>query len=516
MRFISLLFLLLVSAAMLFAVSLPDGSTAIVKETVVQKLPNFSTPLFSPDAARFALVVGEKQRYLLCAGKKSPVYDSLIADYSPGGKHLVYMAQRGEDTIIAIDGVVQPAEVRDVHYSDDDAHAAFIVAKKFVIKVADKGTGALPASKEITQDKEAIRINGKEGPPYDSISSFSWSADGKHFFYIASKGSSECLVVDGTASAELYDATTIHAQFSPDSAHLAMVAQRKGKWTFCLDGAVKKDSYDALVGPLFSTDSRHVAIIAQRKGEAGESFSAVIDGVEGCWYKRVDSFHFSPDGLHYVYSAQKTTDRCTIVQDGKELKEYPITLWPSFSHDSKHLGYFVWCEEANKLGHTFIKGFAVVDGKETKSYDKVLRPAQSTGLIYSPDSQRWVFPAKYFWTTEAEAKAHNYPDQDLLVTSEGTEYRHQRASGIDSDTLTFSSDSRHLAYFIRSGGDGFDGYALAIDGVQVTDSYSTLYKDSAARFPIFTAPDKLFFYVGKDTADSSALVKVEVTIKDKG
>jgi hypothetical protein len=292
-----------------------------------------------------------------------------------------------------------------------------------------------------------------------------------------------------------------------------MTAQRRGKMALYLDGAVKAGGYAAVVGPLFSADSRHVVIIAQRQGEAGESFSAVIDGVEGPWYKRVDSFHFSPDGLHTVYSAQKTADCCTIVQDGKELKDYPITLWPSFTPDSKHLGYVVWSEEAVKLGHTFIKGFAVVDGKESKSYDKVLRPAQSAGLLFSPDSQRWAFPAKYFWATEDEEKAHDYPDQDLLVTSEGAEYRPEHASGIDSDTLTFSPDSRHLAYFIRGGGDGFDGYALCLDGVQVTDCYASFYKDTTAHFPIFTAPDKLFFYVSKDTNEQSTLVKVEVTVK---
>ena len=76
----------------------------------------------------------------------------------------------------------------------------------------------------------------------------------------------------------------------------------------------------------------------------------------------------------------------------------------------------------------------MVDGKESKSYDKLLRPPKSPGMIFSSDSQRWVFPAKYFWSTEEEAKAHNYPNQDLLVTSDGGEYRPEQASGIESDT----------------------------------------------------------------------------------
>ncbi len=509
MRFTGLLLCLCCSVAVLCAVPLPDGSTATVKETVVQKLPNFSTPFFTPDGARYALVVGEHQQYLLSAGKKSPVYDSLVADFSPGGKHLVYMATRGAAATIVIDGEVQPAEVRDVRYSDDDAHVAFIVAKKVVTHVIKDGKTI-----EIPQEEEAVRINGKDGPTYAEIASFQWSADGKHYSYVASQGPGEYLVTDGTPGKESYDAGSIHALFSPDGAHQAMIGMRQGKCVYALDGAVKTENYDALSGPLFSPNSRHVAVIAKRLGDAGEGFCAIIDGVEGAWYKRVDSFHFSPEGEHSVYSAQKTADSCTIVQDGKELKDYPVTLWPAFSPDSRHLGYIVLSEDGVKLGQTFHKGFAVVDGKESKSYDTLLRPPQSPGILFSPDSQRWVIPAKYFWATDDEAKAHNYPDQDLLVTSDGVEYRPEHASAIEIDTLTFSPDSRHLAYVIHGGGDGFDGYALCVDGVQVTDFYSTVYKDTA-HFPIFSAPDTLFFYASKDASDSSALVKVAVSFKSQ-
>ena len=52
--------------------------------------------------------------------------------------------------------------------------------------------------------------------------------------------------------------------------------------------------------------------------------------------------------------------------------------------------------------------------------------------------------------------------------------------------MTFSPNSRHLAYVIHGGGDGFDGYAMCVDGVQVTDGYNNLYKDTAP-FPLFSA-----------------------------
>ncbi len=493
MRLTGLLLGLIFTAAALFAAPLPDGSSVTMKETVVQKLPNDSTPIFNADGTRIALLVADKQQYLLYEGKKSPLFDSLTAVFSPGGKHLFYVALRGKTMVIAIDGVAQPADVRDVSFSSDDAHVAYIVANK---------------------DKQCVRTDGKDGPLFDTISAFHWSPSSKRCCYIAGQGEQECLVVDGTAGSEKYDAGTTRALFSPDDQQLAVCARHNGKWALSLDGVVKAGGYDDLVGPFFSAGGKHLAVIAHR-GTAGDSL--IMDGVEGAWYARVDSFHFSPDGLHYTYNAQKSDGSCCVVEDGKELQGYPITLWPSFSPDSKRLGYVVWSEQAEKLGRTFTKGFVVVDGKASQSYDKVLCPGQSDGILFSPDSQRWVFPAKYFWATAAEAKAHaNYPDQDLLVTSEGTEYRHEHASEIDTDSLAFSPDSRHLVYFIYGGESGYKGVALCIDGVQVTDFFPTLFTDATVRFPIFSAPNKLFFYVCKETEEASLLVKEEVTLTGKG
>jgi S1-C subfamily serine protease len=104
---------------------------------------------------------------------------------------------------------------------------------------------------------------------------------------------------------------------SPDSRHLACVAQRGGQQFVAVDGVAGKP-YDWIGGkPLFSPDSQRLAYVAATVRQGVLSWHVVVDDVEGKGYRGIAWHHpllddrlypFSPDSKRIAYVATPLVD----------------------------------------------------------------------------------------------------------------------------------------------------------------------------------------------------------------
>jgi hypothetical protein len=145
---------------------------------------------------------------------------------------------------------------------------------------------------------------------------------------------------------------------------------------------------------VFSPDSKHVAYIAQ---SAGKKFVVVMDGREEKPYDNIGngSLLFSPDSTHLAYGAQ-SGDKRFVVLDGKELKRYvgvgSRTL--IFSPDSKNFAYIAQTEK---------KQIVVVNGKEIDKYDAIVALEKGAFIFDRSDILRFLaFKDQSIYMVEAK------------------------------------------------------------------------------------------------------------------
>ena len=257
---------------------------------------------------------------------------------------------------------------------------------------------------------------------------------------------------------------------SPDRRHLAMVAERDGKWAVCLDG-VAGAGYDRLgpaelqggpqsgPGPgigalqppiIFSPDGRRLAYEALK----GQKVVAVVDGQDGSEFDSINYIQFSPDGKQVAYSASSAGQHRAVI-DRRPQPPYDAVTWMRFSPTGKHFIY------GAQKGQKVVQ---VLDGDEFEG---------EGGASFSPDDTRvaltlkkrnkWVVVvdgregAEYAWITSEPRFTR---DGRHLFYDASKDTRHVRVvdgvEGPDCDMFgmglpTFSLDGKRVAYVVRRG-----------------------------------------------------------------
>ncbi|MCX5682142.1 MAG: hypothetical protein NT049_00435 [Planctomycetota bacterium] len=279
----------------------------------------------------------------ICGGPRSRNFDLVV---SPDGRHVAVWMRRGKQEFVILDGVEgKPYDVRRypwrLEFSPDSNRLAY---------VASKGENVV------------IVVDSRESAGYDSVFSFAFSLDSKHWAAKADRRVEgewrHGLLVDGV-EAGWYDSINGTPCFSPDMQRVAYVAERSRHRLQCflvVDG-VEGNEFDPASNPCltFSPDSRRAAYVARR---AGKSF-AVFDDVEGRPYERVLYPRFSSDSRRTAYLAC-SGDRWFVVVDGKEGKPYENCSPPVFSPDSRQVAYTAVRAQ---------KEFLVVVGSEIGPYE---------------------------------------------------------------------------------------------------------------------------------------------------
>ena len=140
-------------------------------------------------------------------------------------------------------------------------------------------------------------------------------ADGKHVFYVASRGWHQWYGCVDDHESQLYDRVWDDtARFNPDGKGFAFVAERQGKLFVVVDG-VEGRNYDEIIDGLlcFSPNGRRIAYTARRDN----LFQVVLDGAEGPAYTSAGRPFFSPHFRRIAYTAVRQ-EKQFIVLDGVE------------------------------------------------------------------------------------------------------------------------------------------------------------------------------------------------------
>jgi hypothetical protein len=230
-----------------------------------------------------------------------------------------------------------------------------------------------------------VVVNGKHGKFYDAIGGLIFSPDSAQVAYAAKTDVTWAAVANGKEG-KSYDGIRRLA-FSPDSRRLAYLADSGEKMVFVVDGVEGKpyasiveadaikllhsckdevywDAYYIEKPFLFSPDGQRAAYVAkvgEKRFNAGEKWSAVVDGKEEQPYDGIGGLAFSPDSRHVAYVAGAGTKQF-VVGDGKEGKQYDgLVKGTKCEFDSSS-------DTSSKL-HYLAKKNTSSDGK---SYDIVL------------------------------------------------------------------------------------------------------------------------------------------------
>jgi WD40 repeat protein len=307
--------------------------------------------------------------------------------------------------------------------------------------------------------------------------------------YLAKAGVQWAAVVDGTEGNFYDDAQGL--LFSPDSLHVAYVANIEGKEVLLVDGK-KQASYDYISSKtkgdmtvLYSPDGKSMAYGAQIK----DMWTVVVNGKQGKFYDAVAGLVFSPDSAQAAYAAQ-TDDKWAAVANGKESKAYDAISRLLFSPDGRRLAYLADSGEKKVLVLDEVEGKPYASIVETESMKLLHRCKDEVcwdafyiekPFLFSPDSKRVAYVAK------VGEKRFNASEKWSAVVDGKEERPYDGIGG-----LNFSPDSRHVAYVAGAGAKQF----VVADGKE-GKRYDGLVKGTRCAFD---SSNELHYLAKKNTS----------------
>lgn len=227
---------------------------------------------FTPDGTHLLYVAYDRARgksFLVRDGEEVAAYDNLPDTsgirFAPGGKRMYFRLRKEEG---GKDGVVVDGRA---YYYDDIKDVEFTPGGRHSIFKAQRGRGWV------------MVVDGAESELYEpdgERGEVGWSRDGRLAFskeggrvaYVGRKGGKEFVVLDGAAGAS-YD-TVANLDFTPDGRHIVYTARRAGKSLVVVDG-VEGREYDAFLpageyehdGSLNVEGATALSILARRGSE---------------------------------------------------------------------------------------------------------------------------------------------------------------------------------------------------------------------------------------------------------
>lgn len=196
---------------------------------------------FKGDSDKLIYLASKKDKaVVICGDKESAEYDkepfmpagpgsrtkSPALMFSPDFEHYAWFPRRGTKWFAVVDGVESPAyDVAAMSYDMPFSKALFSPdSKRFAyIALEDAPNPPKPVQPERRTDVPkvcSVVVDGVKGKAYDVIEKIIFSPDSKHIAYIARRGDSRLVVVDGVEQAEYGSINADSLVFSPDSKHL--------------------------------------------------------------------------------------------------------------------------------------------------------------------------------------------------------------------------------------------------------------------------------------------------------
>jgi rRNA maturation protein Nop10 len=471
---------------------------------------NVEEVVLSNDGMRFAAKIKRgKQWVLVIDGKEERAFDDIVGiSFSlPGAQHIVYSAKRGGKWKEMMDDkelgpefdALAPDPSRYPHTSAGepwtpvpyspgnisgllnglDAAGMFytIISTRLGQSVAPTSTDAAKAMRGsswfwqsdalqrhaygIRRGKTSLMIvDGKEGPGFEEVGGPAFSPDAQRMAYAAKRGKEWRIVADGAEGPGFQEIGA--PAFSPDGLRLVYAGKSEKHWAM-VEGPASGPKFMEISPPYFSADGKHLAYWARRQAKKGMVESEVYvvselivaDGKEGPEFDAAGPPVFSPDGRHLAYWAKGKKKEHVLIVDGQPKFEFKELLaGPEFSPDGQHIAYIDW-SNGGFVGILDGKGVAEskAPGYHTLSPGKYF----AEQITFSPDSRRLAYVVvsggENYWEGATKRAKRR-------VVVDGHEDNLYDAYGIN---LTFSSDSRHVAYVVH-GGIKKDKSAVVVDG----------------------------------------------------
>lgn len=170
--------------------------------------------------------------------------------------------------------------------------------------------------------RKVVLIDGVEGPVFDEIPQFIFSAQvpiyfsrtGGHHAYVGRRGGDFIAVVDGKEAGTLFTSQTQESVsynnnqgwkfwFNSDGSRLAYagIAPAGGGFVMVVDG-VKSPVYRGIDFRQTMMNGKRFIYVAQT---ADQKWLAVVDGKPGPAYAAITNLAVTPDGAHYAYVGSK-------------------------------------------------------------------------------------------------------------------------------------------------------------------------------------------------------------------
>jgi Tol biopolymer transport system component len=243
------------------------------------------------------------------------------------------------------------------------------------------------------------------------------------------------------------DARLFSPVISPDARRLVYVLQKENGQSAVIDGLEGK-LYERIENLKFSPDGKRVSYVAT----SALNKIVVVDTDEVAVYdyaEIINGVTFSPDGRHTVYVLQKldvsgrmNPSWYAVVQDGVESKHYySIDINPTFSPDSNHIAYAVGFGDGRQV--------VVTDGIEGKIYTNIMP------IGWSADN-RFLYLVKMLSTRK-----------EVVVTND------EEGKPYDSiwNYNFFSPDGKKIVYIAKEGNEA----VMVVDGVEVNHYQGEIY-----------------------------------------
>jgi len=374
--------------------------------------------VFSPDSTRLAYVASNEKgkQYVVVDGVEGPLFDQVLHhsfSFCDDSKHYIYAARRERQGIVVKDGK-EILKAEDV-LSPVQSFGSTMIGSTFGPFLSSDGSRFACVIQR--NGKWIAVVDGKESPPWDSISDLSllgpsagFSADGLHFTYVGDLGENHFVVLDEKINTN--------------------------SWYYCA---------------VFSPDSKHSAFVrATERAGASSATCLVLDGKPGKQFQgEIKNITFSPDGKKVAYKVGAwRADEFVVVHGGEEFDDYAADGDIVFSPDSHHLAFH---------GRKNAQSYFVVDGQPYLKSDDRYGGSLSSYFTFSPDSKRWGFISQH-------------KDQKYAVIC-GVEYGPFYHLGIpdEEEYIYFSPDSRHFAFIAtrqNSPRDYVGKEYLVVDGLE--------------------------------------------------
>ncbi len=291
---------------------------------------------------------------------------------------------------------------------------------------------AFVATKE---GKQCVVFNGREGALYDSVRNPMINSAGR-LVYAAKRGD-KWFIVSGDKESKAWDTQDPSLFVSPDGKRLAFLEQNSAtkKFNMCVCSVTFKEyarggEYDELADVSTNWVGSH---LTYKVGRNGKQTVVLFDfsqpgctEKEGRWYEKVGNFALSNngayvaffgqrDGKHYLVNGNNewpctdysmlfditVSDKGNVLYtgaikqsiilslDGKIVTDRPESIDDlTFSDDSNHILFVAGPCPLIPTDKPVEFAYLVVDGHESKKYDKVVSPR------FAPDNTHIVFRAR--------------------------------------------------------------------------------------------------------------------------